>query len=246
MKAIEEQQREARVDLAAAYRLAARLGFGEGICNHFTLMLPGTNDRFLLIPYGMHWTEVKASSLIVVDLGGNVVEGDGEAEDTAFFIHARIHEKSPSAACILHTHQPNITALCAIEGGRLEPCHQGALKFLDRVAYDDEFAGLALDTSEGDRLAACLGEKAILFMANHGVIVTGNTVADCFNDLYYLDRTCELQLKAMATGKPLKHIGDNVARHTHAQMMAGLGTQARNHFAALKRMLDREEPDYAD
>lgn len=128
--------RAARVELAAAYRLAARFGFNEGIDNHFTLMVPGARDRFLLNAFGLHWSEVTASNLIAVDFDGHVVEGRGEAEATAYFIHSRIHRAHPRARCVLHTHMPYATALTAIQGGRLEPVGINALRFNGVIAYD--------------------------------------------------------------------------------------------------------------
>src|ERR1700687_1482120 len=160
---------QARVDLAAAYRLAVRFGLNEGIDNHFTLMVPGSRDRFLLNAFGLHWSEVTASNLIVVDAKGNVVEGEGEAETTAVCIHAPIHVANPRAACIMHTHMPYATALSMIEGGRLEPASQNALSFYDQVAYDEDYQHLAMQTDEGARLSKILDGKRILLMANHGI-----------------------------------------------------------------------------
>ena len=236
---------QARVDLAAAFRLAVRNGFHEGICNHFTLMVPGTEDRFLLNPYGLHWSEVTASNLLVVDVDGKVIEGDGVAEDTAFYIHSRIHLQAPDAACVLHTHQPYATALTQVHGGRLEPTIQSAIRFYGRVAYDDDFNGVVLATDEGDRIAQALGDNEVMFMANHGVTVVGPTVAQAFDALYYLERACQAQVIAMSTGLPLKKVSDNMAKHTHEQMMPLVPNSAARHFESLKRLLDRDEPDYA-
>ncbi|MEQ9641736.1 MAG: aldolase [Alphaproteobacteria bacterium] len=235
---------QARVDLAAAYRLAHRFGYAEGICNHLTLMQPGSDDVFLLIPYGLHWSEIRASTLIAVDFNGNVVEGDGIAEDTAFYIHARLHKNVPDAACVLHTHQPYATALTMVEEGRLQPSIQSAVRFYGRIAYDDDYGGLALDNAEGDRMADCIGNKEVLFLANHGVICTGPSVSWCFDALYYLERAAQAQVIAMSTGKPLKVLSDNQARATNETMMTNVADSAARHFEALKRILDREEPDY--
>lgn len=235
---------QARVDLAAAYRLAAHFGWSEGICNHLTLMVPGTDDRFLLIPYGLHWSEVTASNLIMVDFDGNLIEGEGEAETTAFCIHAPLHRHLPQAACVLHTHQPNISAFCAIEDGRIEPVIQSSIRFYGHIAYDDDYAGLALDSSEGDRLAQVIGDKEVLMMRNHGVIVVGPTVSQAVDALYYLDRACDLQLKAMSSGRPLRPASDNMARHANQQIMPQVPDSSARHFASLKRLLDRVDPGY--
>lgn len=235
--------RQARIDLAAALRLAVRFGFNEGIDNHFTVMLPGSEDRFLLHPFGYHWSELRASDMIVVDFDGNTVEGEGEAESTAFHIHSRIHRASPRATCVMHTHMPYASALTMIEGGRLEPAHQTALRFYDDIAYDDSFNGLVFDVDEGDRLAQCLAEKRVLMCGNHGVIVVGRSVAEAFDDLYFLERSCYMQVLAMSTGRPLRAVKEDVAKSTFGNY--DLAPFARQHFSALKRLLDREQPDYA-
>ena len=161
-----------RVDLAAAFRLAVRLDLHEGVCNHFSVMLPD-GKRFLLNRYGLHWSEVTASNLLALDAAGKVLEGEGEFEKTAFYIHSRIHLANPRATCVLHTHMPYATALTLLEGGRLEMVEQNALRFHDDIAYDDTYNGLVVDNAEGDRLARVLGSKRVMFLANHGVIVVG-------------------------------------------------------------------------
>ncbi len=241
---------QARIDLAAALRWAARLALHEGICNHFSLAVPGAEDRYLINPQGLHWSEIKASDLLMIDGEGHVLEGEREVEATAFYIHSRIHRARPSAKCVLHTHMPYATALTLIEGGRLEPCSQNALRFYESIAYDDEtvagggYRGLALDNEEGDRMARVLGDKRVLFLANHGVLVVGPDVATAFDDLYYLERAAEAQVLAMSTGRRLRLIGDNLAHTTERQIVADQPVYARLHFEALKRILDRETPDY--
>ena len=244
VEAAENPVWQARVDLAAAYRLCVRYGWNEGICNHLSLMVPGETDKFFLNAYGLHWSEVTASNLLVVDFNGNVVEGTGEAEDTAFYIHARVHMSDAKPACALHTHQPYPTALTMLEDGKLDTAIQVALRFYGRVAYDDDYQGLGLSCDEGDRLAECLGDKEVLFMAHHGVMVVGPSVAHSFDALYYLDRACDVQIKAMSTGQPIKRISPNLAQLTHSQMMPNVPVAAQKHFDSLKRLLDRDEPDY--
>lgn len=241
-----QELRQARIDLAAALRLAARFGLHEGVCNHFSYMVPGTDDRFLINAQGYHWSEVTASSLLLVDRDGRLIEGAAPPEPTAFYIHWRIHRGLPHARAVLHTHMPYATVLTMLEGGRLEPISQTALGFQDRIAYDDRYNGLAFDEAEGDRMMRALGNKSVLFLANHGVIVTGPDVACAFDDLYYLERACQLQVLALSTGRPLRYVPDEIARKT-AQDYARLGDiQTRHHFEALKRILDREAPDYKD
>lgn len=238
--------RQARIDLAAALRIADRQGLGEGVCNHFSVMPPGADDRFLLNPHRLHWSEVTASSLVLMDNDGNLVEGDRPPEPTAFYIHWRLHRSAPHARCVLHTHMPYATALTLLEDPELKMAGQTACFFYGRIAYDGDYQGLALDEAEGDRMCAALGNKSVLFLANHGVIVTGRTVAEAYNRLYYLERACMHQVMAQSTGGSLKVIPDDIARRTAQQIAEDEPEMAEMHFAALKRMLDREAPDYAD
>ena len=237
-------ERAMRVDLAAAFRLAVRLDLHEGVCNHFSAMLPD-GKTFLLNRYGLHWSEVSASNLLALDGAGNVLEGEGEIEKTAFYIHSRIHLGNPRATCVLHTHMPYATALTLLENGRLEMVEQNALRFHDDIAYDDEYNGLVVDNAEGDRLARVLGAKRVMFLANHGVIVVGATVAEAFDLMYYLERACRLQVLARSMGAKLRAVRPDVVRETYRLLLADAPKYAGAHFAALKRILDREEPDYS-
>lgn len=235
----------ARVDLAAAFRRAAQLGLEEGICNHFSAMVPGRDDLFLVNPYGYAFAELTASLLLVCDFDGNVVEGDGEPEATAFYIHARLHEALPRARVAFHTHMPNATALAMTEGEPLLYAGQTALKFYGRTAVDEDYNGLALDDSEGRRIAASIGDADIVFMKNHGVMVLAETIAQAFDDLYYLERACEVQLKAEQSGRKLKLVSPEVARKTAAEIASGDAESARLHLESVKRQLMRTEPEFA-
>src|SRR5882672_4203214 len=236
VQAAAEAERAARVDLAACYRLADRFGMNEGIDNHLTLLVPGYSDRFLLAPFGMHWSEVKASDFLVVDFSGRVLSGQGSVEDTALYIHQPVHRLSPQGRCVLHTHMPYATALCMLENPRLEMAVQSALGFYD-------------DVSEGERLARALGDKSVLMMANHGVLVVGNTVPQAFERLYFLERAAQAQVLALSTRRALQLIPEPVIKKTVAQFDAGAAVGGRDradlHFDALKRVLDRADSDYA-
>lgn len=201
-------------------------------------------SRFLLNPWGLHFSEIRASDLLVVDTEGNVVGGEGEVDPTAVCIHGAIHERLAHARCVLHTHMPYATALCSIEGARIEPIHQNSTRFHDLVAYDEAFGGLALELSEGERICAALGNKRVLLMANHGVTVVGQSVAEAFDDLYYLELACRNQVLALSTGRALKRIPDGLITKTAEQWRQCW--EPETHFAALRRILDREEPDYAE
>lgn len=233
----------ARIDLVAALRWADRLGYSEGICNHFSCALPGSPGRFLINPQGLHWSELTPADLVVVDAAGNKVEGKHSVEPTAFFIHGCIHRAIPRALCVMHTHMPFATTLTVVQGGRLGWASQNSLRFYGRVEYDEDYNGLALDNAEGDRLASKLRDADVLFLAHHGVIVCGENVANAFDDIYYLERACMLQVLAAGTGKPLRIVPDRIAALTRGQMDAERG-QSQLHLAALKRILDRMEPGW--
>jgi ribulose-5-phosphate 4-epimerase/fuculose-1-phosphate aldolase len=243
-------ERQARIDLAACHRLAVHFGLQEGIDNHLTLMLPGYNDRFLLAPFGLHWSEVRASDFMVIDFSGRRIAGEGPIEDTALFIHLPVHRLKARARCALHSHMPYATALAMLENPRLEMAGQSALGFYDEIEYACDYNGLAFDATEGERLAAALGEKAVLFMRNHGVLVVGENVAQAFERMYFLERACQAQVLALSTGRALRQIPEAVVRTTAGQFKTGADVEGQSrselHFAALKRMLDRREPDYAN
>ena len=235
---------QARIDLTAALRWAMRLGLAEGVCNHFSLAAPGLEDRFLINPQGLYWSEITPADLVLVDGKGEVVEGRHAVEPTAFHIHARVHKSKRAPACVLHAHMPFATSLTLLEGGRLEPASQNALRFYGRVAYEEEYNGLALDQAEGERIAAKLNGVDVLFLAHHGVIVCGDSVAWAFDDLYYLERACMVQVLAQGTGKHLKRLSHTLATAT-AKQFAGERQQSDLLLAALKRVLDREEPGWS-
>jgi ribulose-5-phosphate 4-epimerase/fuculose-1-phosphate aldolase len=241
-----EAIRQARVDLAACFRMAAKLGLHEGICNHFSAVLPGHDDLFLVNPYGKAFSEISASDLVICDFHGNVVHGNGVPEATAFYIHGRMHMNVPRARVAFHTHMPYATALCMIEGPPLVFAGQSSLKFYGRTKVDEDYNGLALDSSEGDRIAGAVGEADIVFMKHHGVMVLGKTIAEAWDDLYYLERACEVQVIAQSTGRRLIPVDPKIAAMTYEQMREGDRESARLHLESIKRELDREQPQYKD
>lgn len=242
---------QARVDLAAAHRLAVMHGFNEGIFNHLTLRVPGCDDRYYQIPWGLHWSEVTASCFNEVGYDGTLLAGEGFIEQSAYAIHAPIHRLIPSAAAVFHTHMPFASALSRLEDPRILPIGQTELGTAVRTAYDIDYTGPAFDPHEGERLAAVIGDKTVLVMANHGVATVGKNVAEAYDRLYYLERVAQVQLYAMWTNRPLRHLPQPVVETTYAAFKGaapsyGDKSNAEWHFAALKRILDRKEPDYKD
>jgi ribulose-5-phosphate 4-epimerase/fuculose-1-phosphate aldolase len=239
--------RQAKIDLTAALRIAALLGLHEGICNHFSLAVSAIDgtDAFLINPQGVHWSDIVPADIVTVDSRGNKIDGHRDVEPTAFFIHGCIHQSTPRARCILHTHMPYATALTLLQDGKLEWASQNSLRYYGRVAYDDEYGGLALDEKEGDRIAGKLVDADVLFMANHGVLLCGQSIACVFDDLYYLERACMVQVLAQSTGGQLRRISEDVARQTALQFEQER-QQSTLHFAAMKRHLDRIAPGWSD
>jgi ribulose-5-phosphate 4-epimerase/fuculose-1-phosphate aldolase len=228
-----------RVDLAATFHLAVANNLHEAIANHFSAVLPD-NQHFLVNPFGLHFSEITASNLIVCDFNGKVVRGDGAPSPSAHHIHAPIHRLIPQARVLLHTHQPYATALTMIADGRLEWALQTTCRFYGRVAYDGDYDGVALSDTVGERMAKILGNAEVLFLGNHGVITAASTVAQAFDDLYFIERVAQAQILAMSTGRPLRQLPlemiERVATQTRHERF-DLGYIER-HFEAQKRLLD--------
>jgi ribulose-5-phosphate 4-epimerase/fuculose-1-phosphate aldolase len=227
--------REAKIHLAAAHRLAVLDELEEGIDNHFTVTVPGRDDRYLILPFGLHWSEARASDMIVFDETGKTLEGEGVVELSAQCIHAPIH-RITGTRVVMHTHQTWAVAL-------------NMAFFHGHVAYDDTYEGTADFVEEGERLARVIGAKHVLFMKNHGVLVTGDTVAQAYRRLYKLERVCRAQVLAMGTGKPLEVLSDAIVAQVQAPPVNDRHSRIereRLYFEAMMRILDRELPGYAD
>jgi ribulose-5-phosphate 4-epimerase/fuculose-1-phosphate aldolase len=234
---------QAKVDLAAALRAAALYGLNEGVDNHFSLALPGSDDRFLLNRFGPHWSEITASDLITVDLDGEVVEGDGDWEVTAFMIHRGVHLARSSARCVLHTHMPYATAVSMIEGGLDTRASQNSMMFHGRVV-SLEYGGYADAADEGSRIGDAVGDDTwVVMLENHGVLAIGETVAEAWHRLYFLERACQVQVLAQSTGRPLIRVSEELATRAAGQAAADT-TNPPTLFAAVRRQLDRESPGY--
>ena len=225
-----------RADLALALRAADHHGLGEGICNHFSIALPGTADAFLLNPQGLHWSEVGADDIVLVDGRGQVLAGRHPVEPTAMFIHAAVH-RIAGQACVLHSHMPHATALTLAGARAPDPAlSQTAMRFVGRIAVDADYNGLALDAAEGERIAKAMGSHDVAFLSNHGVIVCGPRIAHAFDDLYYLERACQLQWLAMSSGAALRPVDAALAQRVAAQIQ-GERQQSELFFESLRRRL---------
>ncbi|MBM3408540.1 MAG: class II aldolase/adducin family protein [Betaproteobacteria bacterium] len=238
--------RELKVQLAAAMRMAVLHELDEGIDNHFTARVPGQDGRYLILPFGYHWSEARADDLIMFDDQGHTVAGEGEVELSAWCIHAAFHRLT-GAEVVLHTHQPWAVALNMLKDNRLLNATQTAVFLAKDVAYDDHYDGTADQPSEGERLARIAGNKPIVFMKNHGVITTGKTVAQAYRRLYKLERACRTQMLAMATGREIQEIDPAIVAKVLAPAELETHSSAdrdRLFFEAMMRVLDRDLPGY--
>ena len=223
-----------RADLALAQRAAAHHGLSEGVCNHFSVELPDASGRFLLNPRGLLWSEIGADDIVLVDADGTVLAGRHPVESTAMFIHAAVH-RIAGKACVLHTHMPYATALTLTRARALDTTlSQNAMRFYGRLAIDAHYNGLALDATEGERIATAMQGADVAFLGNHGVVVCGARMDYAYDDLYYLERACMAQVLAQSTGVPLLPVGAEVAALVAQQSMSER-LQSELFFEALRR-----------
>ena len=236
---------QARIDLAAAFRWAARLNMHEAAANHFSVAVSDDGKQFLLNPKGRHFSRIRASELLLLDADNpRAITAANAPDPTAWYLHAHLHQHLPQARCILHTHMLNTTTLCCLQDFEFLMLDQNACRFYQRIAYDRAYNGMALDNSEGERVAHLLGDnKSVLFMGNHGVIVVGPTVAEAFDELYYLERAAAVQVLALSTRQPLALVPDRVAALACEQWLE-YPQYSELHFNALKDILDEEDPRY--
>jgi|TARA_B100000524_G_scaffold240627_1_gene128547 ribulose-5-phosphate 4-epimerase/fuculose-1-phosphate aldolase len=232
-------------DLAAAFRWTAKLNMHEAIANHFSVCAPNSNEDFYVNGTGMHFSSIKASDLFLVEQSKiNELKNKPELVDpTALHIHGSIHKKVPHAKCILHVHSKYATALAALEDPTLPPIDQNTMRFFNRVGVYRDFGGMGFE-EESEKMASKIGNKKVLLMANHGVLTTGQTVAEAFDELYYFERACETYITALSTQKKLKIVSDEVAEKT-AQEWENFSTDAKDlHLKAIRSILDKEDPSY--
>lgn len=232
-----------RVELACAFRWTARLDMHEATANHFSAAVSDDGHEFLINREGFHFSEIRASDLAHVN--SHASERPEGLDPTAWAIHGAIHRNNPGVRCVLHTHARSATAVSCLEDPVLPPIEQNAMRFYERVVIDTGFNGMGLD-EEAERLSRLADPQTpILLLGNHGVIALGDSVAQAFDNLYYFERACETWLTVLATGRRASVVEPEVARLT-ARQWDSYPQFARNHFDALLRILDREEPEFRD
>src|SRR5437762_5456156 len=243
---VSTEEWQARVDLAAAYRLVALYGWDDLIFTHISARVPGGEHHFLLNPYGMMFDEVTASSLVKVDLDGSkVMDSPYQVNPAGFTIHSAVHAARPDALCVMHLHTDYGIAVSAQKDGLL-PISQQSMFALASLAYHD-YEGLALDEAEKPRLVDDLGAKHFMILRNHGLLTIGRTAAEAFLSMFLLERACKIQILAQAGGGELSLIPNAILAKVASQMdVVTVGQGAALTWPGLLRKLDRIDPTYRD
>ncbi len=234
-----------RVDLAAVFRLAAHHDWHEAVANHFSLAVSADGKQFLMNPRWRHFSKIRASELLLLNANDKSTMDRPDAPDlTAWSLHGRLHAALPQARCIIHLHPAHATAIASLADPEIKPIDQNTARFFNRVAFDMSYGGMANTDAEGDRLAKLMGNKNIMMMGNHGVLVCAATVAEAFDLTYYLERACRNLVLAYQTGQPLHLMADTVAEKTAQEWQADQD-QFHAHFAEMKTILDAKDASYA-
>ena len=236
---------ELQKDLAATFRWTARLNMHEGVANHFSACVPGSSTDFYVNKAGLHFSQIKASDIILVtkDNIEELKKKPDLVDPTAINIHGAIHQKVPHAKCIFHVHSKYATALSTLKDPIMKPIDQNTMIFFNRVSVFNEFGGLGFE-DESIKMANALGNKQHLLLANHGIITTGETIAGGFNYLYYFEKAAETYLTALSTNKELNVVSDEIAEKTAQETADYPINLAQLHLDQIKKILDKEEPDY--
>lgn len=235
-----------RTDLAATFRWTERLNMHEAVANHFSYAVDDSGSRFLINPNQKHFSQIRASDLLLLDANDPDVLDRPDAPDiTAWGLHGSVHRHCPHARCVMHVHSMFSTVLACLADSTLPPIDQNTATFFNRIVVDENFGGLALE-DEGARCASLLTDpkKKVMIMGNHGILVLGDSIADTFNRMYYFERAAETYIRALQTGHPLRIIPDDIAEAT-ARDLENYPGQADAHLTAIRDILDAEHSNYA-
>ena len=231
----------ARVELAATFRIANRPGWNEGIANHFSVQVGP--DRYLLNPYELHFREITASNLLLVNGKGEIISGEGQVRTVAFYLHPRLHTLLPSATTIIHAHPPYATAIACVKGGRMDNSHAIAMGLAKQVHYEDEMTG-PVDEDAIQKLAKEVGTKCVIMHAMHGLTTVGPTVADAFDHFYFFERWAMYTVLARQMGQPVHSLDPKILKDSPGRDKGLTPPAAQAHLNAWMRVLDKDEDDY--
>jgi ribulose-5-phosphate 4-epimerase/fuculose-1-phosphate aldolase len=243
---VSKEEWDVRVNLAACYRLMAEYDMVEMIANHISARVPGTTNEFLINPYGMLYEEMTASSMIKIDIDGNVLFNATEygVNQAGYVIHSAIHRVRHDVDCIIHTHTLAGMAVSAMTCG-IMPIAQSSMRFAD-IAYHD-YEGVALRMDERERLVESLGDREAMVLRNHGLLTVGPSIPECFNNMYRLERACQLQVMALSCNMKLQMPPQEVVQYTNTQLTPGVRRRpGLLEWPAMLRKLDRKDPSYAE
>lgn len=238
-------EEQTRIDLAATFRIIAHLGMHEAVANHFSAAVSPDGKRFLLNPKWKHFSRIRASDLLLLDAGDGACAQRDDVDATAWAIHGQIHQRLPEARVVLHLHPIYTTSVACLAEPRIPPVDQNTARYFNRVAIDTLYGGMADTVEEGARLAALLAGKSRLLMGNHGVMVTGTAIGEAFDDIWTLERACQILVTAWSTGQPLKILSDAVAEKT-ARAWEGIPDFSRQHFEEMKALMIAADPSLRD
>ena len=242
---IPTHERQLRIDLAATFRIIARLGMHEAVANHFSAAVSPDGKTFLLNPKWKHFSRIRASDLLLLNADDAACARRPDVDATAWAIHGQIHQRLPAARVVLHLHPVFTTAVACLASPHVPPIDQNTARYFNRIAVDTLYGGMADTAEEGARLGALLADKQRLLMGNHGVLVTAQAVGEAFDDIWTLERACQILVTAWSTGQPLKVLSDEVAEKT-ARAWEGIRDFSQQHFEEMKQLEIEADPSLLD
>ena len=238
-------EEQTRIDLAVTFRIIAQLGMHEAVANHFSAAISADGKQFLLNPKWKHFSRIRASDLLLLNADDETNAQRSDVDATAWAIHGQIHQRLPEVRVILHLHPVYTTSVACLESPSILPIDQNTARYFNRVAVDKLYGGMADTTAEGARLAALLSDKRRLLMGNHGILVTSSSIGEAFDDIWTLERACQILVTAWSTGQPLKILSDEVAEKT-AQDWEKISDFSRQHFEEMKQIIITNDASVLD
>lgn len=238
-------EKQIRIDLAACFRLFAKMGMHEAVANHFSAAVSPDGKTFLLNPKWKHFSKIRASDLILLDAEDANSFDRGDIDATAWAIHGQIHQQRPDIRVVLHLHPIFTTALSCLQNPKILPIDQNTARYFNRVAYDEHYGGMADSIAEGQRLAELLKNNQRLMMGNHGILIGSHNIGVAFDDMYTIERACQILMTAYSSGQPLKILVDDVAEKT-AQDWEKIEDFSEAHFTQMKTLLADEDASFMD
>ena len=239
---VEEQ---ARIDLAATFRIIAHLGMHEAVANHLSAAVSADGKQFLINPKWKHFSRIRASDLLLLDADDPTCADHPDVDPTAWSIHGQIHQRLPQARAVLHLHPIYTTAVACLAKPYVPPIDQNTARYFNRIAVDSLYGGMADTEAEGARLAGLLDGKRRLLMGNHGVMVISSSIGEAFDDIWTLERACQILVTAWSTGQPLRVLSDDVAEKT-AQDWEKITDFSRRHFEEMKQLMIEADASVLD